>query len=192
MTWLLKCAGLLLLVMCTASGQGKKIDTANSWIMIHVGKAGIFSAAGHEHSVKAPITSGMFEETGTARVELSVDARKLTVQPDPKVSAKDEAEVQDAMQRKVLESEKYPLIEFRSTSVQKAGEGTWKVSGDLALHGVTKPVTVSVKQAGDVYTGDAKIKQADFGIQPVSVAGGVVKVKNELDIRFEVRAASGR
>ncbi|HZW81706.1 MAG TPA: hypothetical protein VFF50_14625 [Candidatus Deferrimicrobiaceae bacterium] len=36
------------------------------------------------------------------------------------------------------------------------------------------------------YTGYAKIKQTDFGMNPVSVAGGVVKVKNELEIYFVV------
>jgi len=168
-------------------GQEQKIDTAKSTITIHVGKSGIFSAAGHEHDVTAPIEMGAFSESGTPNVAIDVDARKLTVQANPKVNGKDQAEIQDSMQRKVLESEKYPRIEFRSTSVQKSGTDAWKVAGTLTLHGVTKPLTVDVKKAGDVYTGGLRIKQTDFGIQPVSVAGGVVRVKNELDIRFEMR-----
>jgi hypothetical protein len=48
-------------------------------------------------------------------------------------------------------------------------------------------VHVEVKRSSDAYTGRASIKQTDFGIKPVSVAGGVVKVKNELDIEFQIR-----
>ena len=178
----------LILLAAACFGQELKIDTARSTITIHVGKAGLLSAAGHEHDVTAPV-EGTFSEAGTPQVAIEVDARKLTVQANPKVNAKDQAEVQDSMQRKVLESDKYPRIEFRSTSVQKSGGETWKVAGTLTLHGVTKPLTVDVKKAGDVYTGGTRIRQTDFGIQPVSVAGGVVKVKNELEIRFEIRAA---
>lgn len=177
---------LAVLVVATCFGQEQNIDTAKSSITIHVGKSGIFSAAGHEHDVKAPIEMGAFSETGTPNVAIDVDARKLAVQPDTKVNAKDQAEIQDSMQRKVLESEKYPRIEFRSTNVQKSGSEAWKVVGTLTLHGVTKAVTVDVQKVGGVYTGGLRIKQTDFSIQPVSVAGGVVKVKNELDIRFEI------
>src|SRR5215469_4657584 len=85
--------------------QEQKIDTNRSSITVHVGKSGLFSAAAHEHDVSAPIASGMLDEANT-RVELAVDARKMKVQPDPKINAKDEAEMQSTMQRKVIESEK--------------------------------------------------------------------------------------
>jgi polyisoprenoid-binding protein YceI len=39
---------------------------------------------------------------------------------------------------------KYPTITFKSTRVEKAGEGKLKVTGDLTMHGVTKPVTLDV------------------------------------------------
>jgi polyisoprenoid-binding protein YceI len=40
---------------------------------------------------------------------------------------------------------KYPTITFKSTKVEKAGEGKLKVTGDLTMHGVTKPVTLAVE-----------------------------------------------
>jgi hypothetical protein len=43
-----------------------------------------------------------------------------------------------------------------------------------------------VRSEDGAYTGRSKIKQTDFGISPVSGAGGVVKVKNELEIQFVV------
>jgi polyisoprenoid-binding protein YceI len=166
----------------------KSIDTRRSVITIHVGKSGLFSTAGHDHWVSAPIASGEIADTGARYVIFSVDAQRLKVKPDAQVNPKDEAQIQETMQQKVLESEKYPLIRFRSLSVAQVAGRSWKVTGELTLHGVTKSIMVSVQQAGEAYSGNARIKQTDFGIQPVRAAGGAVKTKNELDIHFEIYA----
>jgi hypothetical protein len=41
-----------------------------------------------------------------------------------------------------------------------------------------------VKQTGESYTTQVVLKQTDFGIKPISIAGGAIKVKNELEIDF--------
>ena len=168
--------------------QSTAIDTHRSTITIHVGKSGLFSGAGHDHWVSAPITSGEIGETGARYVHFSVDAHKLKVKPDAKVNANDEEQIQETMQQKVLESEKYPLIQFRSSSVAQTESGSWIVTGELTLHGVSKSIVVTVNQAGDAYSGSARIKQTDFGIKPVRAAGGAVRVKNELDVQFDIYA----
>src|SRR5262245_1902584 len=121
----------LTMAMAGASlvAQNKNIDVRLSTITIHVGKTGLFSAAGHEHWVSAPIASGELDDSGTPRVEFKVAAAKMVVKPDPKVSAKDQAQIQSDMQEKVLDSGRYPEITFRSTSVTKTAEGQWKVEG---------------------------------------------------------------
>ena len=43
-----------------------------------------------------------------------------------------------------------------------------------------------VKKQGGRYVGSATLKQRDFGMTPVSVAGGTVKVKDEVKIEFEI------
>jgi polyisoprenoid-binding protein YceI len=105
---------------------------------------------------------------------------------DDKLSPEQQAEVQHTMHTKVLQSESYPLISFHSVKIQKTGADQWIVSGDLTLHGQTKPIQADVQIGDGAYTGHAKIKQTDFGMNSVSVAGGVVKVKNELEIYFVV------
>ena len=73
--------------------------------------------------------------------------------------------------------ENYPALNFKSTSIKKAGKNKYKLKGDLTLHGVTKPVTMdllyrgttenpmSKKQtAGFQLTG--KIKRSDFNVGP--------------------------
>jgi polyisoprenoid-binding protein YceI len=165
----------------------KTIDVAKSLLTIHVGKTGAFSMAGHEHWIDAPIAHGQFSEGAAAKVEFAVDARKLKVRPG-KEPAKDVPKVQEAMQSEVLESAKYPEILFRSTKVTSTGAQSWEVTGTLSLHGVSKPVAVRVRRQGDIYTGSARIKQTDFGIKPISAGGGAVKVKDELEITFQIHA----
>jgi hypothetical protein len=169
--------------------HGQTIDTQGSSITIHVGKAGLFSAAAHEHWVDAPIVSGTIDTSGAMpSVRFTVDARKLLVKPEPGVSDKDQADVQANMQTKVLQSAAYPEIVFQSTQVRRDRDNAWKVSGDLTLHGVTKSLTLDVARESGAYVGTAHIRQTDFGIQPIKIGGGVVKVKDELEITFRVYA----
>jgi len=56
----------------------------------------------------------------------------------------------------------------------------------LSLHGVTKPVTLAVKRAGNSYTAHTALKQTTFGIRPISVGGGMIKVKDEVQIDFTI------
>jgi polyisoprenoid-binding protein YceI len=172
-----------------ASASERPIDLENSSVRIHVGTAGFFSAAGHKHWVTAPIAQGSLDEGESSHIAFTFDARKLMVEPDNDLSAEKQAEVQRTMQEKVLEREKYPKIGFRSTSVEKTGNEMWTVTGILNLHGYSNPVRATVHRAHDKYVGRCRIKQTDFGIQPVTVGGGLVKVKNELDIDFTVIAA---
>ena len=172
----------LLAFPLTLLAAERPIDATNSTISIHVGKTGLFSAAGHEHEVSAPIEQGAIDDSGPGRVWFTVRASRLTVQPES-----DQAKVQSTMQSDVLQSDKYPEIKFESTSVRAGGNEAWSVTGNLGLHGTTKPVTVEVRKANGAYAGETRIKQTDFGIEPVKVAGGAVKVKDELKIEFVIR-----
>src|ERR1051326_5604401 len=180
----------LLSVGAVAAAQERAIDVQRSTITVHVGKAGLFSAAGHEHWVSAPISSGTIRETPPASVEFNAQTAKMAVKPDPKVDAKTQAQIQKDMEDLTLETRKFPQITFRSSRVDsranKSGDGQWEVTGDFSLHGVTKPISLTVKRTGEAYTAHTVLKQADFGIKPVSVGGGLVKVKNEVDIDFQI------
>ena len=164
----------------------RTIDTEHSTLKIHMGKAGLFSAAGHEHWVTAPLAGGSFNDTVYPQVAFTVDARKLTVVADNKLSAERQAEVQRTMQAKVLQSEIYPLISFHSTKIEKKGVNRWIVYGELTLHGQSRPILAEVHDSTEGYTGHSTIRQTDFGISPVSIGGGLVKVKNELEIQFVI------
>jgi hypothetical protein len=162
------------------------IDAERSTLTVHVFKAGLFSAFAHDHQIRAPIASGWVDESGSGAVELRVDARRMQVL-DPDLPAEKRAEVQETMHSaKVLDSARFPDIVFVSRVVEPAGEHAYRVLGDLTLHGVTRPVTVHVVRQDGRYTGSATLKQTDFGIKPVSLAGGTIKVKNIVRIEFDI------
>jgi polyisoprenoid-binding protein YceI len=160
----------------------KQIDPEQSTLTIHVGKAGLLSVAGHEHTVQAPIAQGTIDDGAAAHVSFRVEAARLMVQPE-----EHRDEIQHAMQERVLESDRFPEIRFVSDRVQSAGDGKWDIAGTLMLHGESKPVQVHVQLLRDKYAGRVIIKQSDFGIQPVSAGGGTVKVKDELKIDFSIK-----
>ena len=176
----------LILLAVAGVAQSAKIDTQRSTMTVKVGKAGLFSPFGHDHEIRAPIAAGAISTAGARSVELTVDARRMQVL-DPDLSVKDRAEVQNTMHSAaVLDSERFPQIRFVSRTIEASGENHYRVSGELTLHGVTRPVTVKVEQRDDRYTGSANVKQTDFGIKLVNVAGGTVKVKDQVEIVFEI------
>ena len=156
--------------------------------MVRVYKAGVFSAFGHDHEIAAPIASGSID-TAVQQAELRVNAGALQVR-DPKGSDKDRAEIQSTMLGpQVLDAERYPEIVFRSTGAEPMGTGSWRVHGNLSLHGETRAVTVEVRETGGHYVGSSRFKQTEFGIKPVKVAGGTVRVKDEIRIEFDIQLA---
>ena len=170
------------------TAQERAIDTQRSTITIHVGKSGLFSAAAHDHTIRALISSGAIVEAAAPHIAFTVDTAKMAVMPDPKVDAKTQATIQTDMEEMTLETKKFPEIAFHSSRIEKIAEGQWKVDGDLSLHGVTKPVSLAVKQSGYSWTTRTVLKQTDFGIKPISIGGGMIRVKNEVEIDFQIFA----
>jgi polyisoprenoid-binding protein YceI len=169
-----------------AAAQSVRIDPQRSTMTVKVGKSGLFSAFGHNHEIRAPIASGSIVAAGTPSVELMVDARRMEVL-DPGVEAKERAEVQKTMLSDVvLDVQRYPEIRFVSKTVEASSGNRYRVRGELTLHGVTRPVTLTVEQRQGRYLGSAKLKQTEFGMKPVTVGGGTVKVKDEVEVVFEI------
>jgi polyisoprenoid-binding protein YceI len=182
---------LALLTICSALlfGQAasavKAIDVERSTMTVRVFKSGLFSFAGDDHEIQAPITAGSVDEEKRS-VEIAVDAKKLKVL-DPKLSEGKRTQVQQKMlSADVLDPDRYPEIRFQSTGVQPKGNEGLVVNGNLTLHGQTRPVVVNVTGKSPHYRGKATVKQTDFGMKPVTVGGGTVKVKDEVEIEFDI------
>ncbi|MBV9182749.1 MAG: YceI family protein [Acidobacteria bacterium] len=172
----------------SASGP-VEIDRERSILTVRVYRAGLFSAFGHDHEIRAPIKAGTFDET-SGSVELTIDAHALRV-VDPETSEKDRSEIQSTMLGpKVLDSDRYGEIRFLAKQVERRPQGKWTLRGELTLHGETRAVEVNGEGEKGHYHGSAELRQKDFGMTPVTVAGGAVKVKNEVRIEFEVYSKS--
>src|SRR5262249_49797427 len=151
---------------------------------------GLLSALAHDHTIAIRDFTGETQFTyGTvdpASLRLAIKADSLSV--TDKVSQSDRQKIETTMREEVLETGKFPEIVFKSTKVEvnKTGEGQYqaKIWGDLTLHGVTRNLVISARLefGQDILRaqGAFALRQSEYGIKQVSVAGGTVKVKDEL------------
>lgn len=96
-----------------------------------------------------------------------------------------------------FELEKYPTITFASTAVEQDGSD-WKVTGDLTIKGVTKPVTLDVEFNGAQtdpwggtrvgFSAETEIERDAFDITFGLAEGGGVVVANKVKLELEVEA----
>lgn len=170
----------------SVTAQERAIDTARSILKVRVFKSGILSAFAHDHEIEAPIAEGTVHLSADPRVSLQIHASDLRVL-DPELSPGKREEVQKTMQGpEVLDTKRFSDISFQSNTIHKKDDQHWLVRGDLTVHGQTAPVEVEVEQKDGRYQGSAKLRQRAFGITPVAVAGGTVKVKDEVKIEFDI------
>jgi polyisoprenoid-binding protein YceI len=178
------------LLSAPAHGETWAVDAQKSSFTVHVYKSGLFSAFGDNHEVKANVTSGSVSDGDKPAVEIEVDSRKMTVL-DPDLAKEKRAEVQKRMLGpEVLDVARFPEIRFRSTAVKPMGEGHWRVEGELELRGKKVPLKLEVTGSKERFRGSATISQRAFGIEPISVAGGTVKVRDDLKVDFEIVTGS--
>ena len=99
-----------------------------------------------------------------------------------------------------LNAAEYPTITFTSTKVEKTGENTAEVTGDLTIRDVTRPVTIDAELLGIVtspyghkvagFQGRTLINREDFGLTwNMVIEGGGVMVGKDLRISLDVEAA---
>ena len=146
---------------------------------------------------------GVFEKTSgtvtvegsdptSAKIDATIDASSI----DTRVDRRDE----DLKSPNFLDVAKYPTITFKSTKVEAAGEGKWKVTGNLTLHGVTKSVVLDVESSGapikDPFgntragaSATTKINRKDFGLTyNKTLETGGVMVGDDVAISIDVEA----
>jgi len=179
---LLACA-FALLGLAQGGLTAAAIDTTHSKMTVFVYKEGIFAFAADNHEVSAPISSGSFDPA-TKTVDVKVDATKMQVQDPP--SRRDKVQA-NMVGPDVLDVAKYPSITFHSTKVDADSADRWIVHGELTLHGQTHPLVVDVvRKEPEHFTGSAMVRQSVFGITPIKIAGGTVRVKDDVKVVFDI------
>jgi polyisoprenoid-binding protein YceI len=193
----------LLLILGSASiaraeGVSYPVNEAKSSLLIHVGKSGAFSFAGHRHEVQAPVSGTITADSanlGASSVDLTFASARLRVLPEG--ASGDAPKVEEIMRGpEVLDALRFPEIHFRSKKItgKALPSGGYDLSlvGELSLHGVTQEITLPVQVTLDgrslTATGATTLRHDQFGMKPVSAGGGTVKVANEIRIDFKIVA----
>ncbi len=97
-----------------------------------------------------------------------------------------------------FDAAKYPQITFKSTKIKKAGKA-FKVTGDLTMRGVTKPITLDVELSNSIANPwgkqvrgvkvKGKLNRQDFGVsfsKALETGGVLVGDEITLNIKLEL------
>jgi polyisoprenoid-binding protein YceI len=174
------------------------IDTRASRFTVRAFATGILSAMGHNPTIGIRTFSGGMtfdpEQLKANDFQLVIKSSSLGVQDD--ISDKDRREMERLMNQEVLETSKFPeiLYEAPGVSVTRTSDTLYAatLNGDLTLRGVTRnqPISARISLLGNMLraSGEFTLNQSSYGIKLVSVAGGALKLKDELRFSFEIVA----
>lgn len=193
------------LAQTMAAGHGYTVQKANSHLLAVTGKTGLFSFAAHDHAVMATQWTAAVnlnpQQLSQSGVTVSIPVSALVIDSDEARKAAglgsgpgpdDVRKIQQRMLGpEILDAQRFPTIEFRSSQVRVVSPEKLEVTGELTLHGKSKTIKVQVNyapaaQGGYLFKAEFPIRQTDFDLKPESVAGGTVKVKDEVKIRVQL------
>ncbi|MGC8486790.1 MAG: YceI family protein [Clostridia bacterium] len=170
------------------------VDAAHSSAEFSIRHMMITSVKGHFSSIAGTVT-GDPDDLTTARVHLDIDLSTVDTRNTDRDNHLRSADFFDV--------EHFPTMTFESRSIERTGPSTYRVGGDLTIHGVTKPVTVDVTAEGQGkdpwggtragFSGTTTINRKDFGLMwnVALEAGGVMvgdQVKVSVDLETVQRA----
>lgn len=169
-------ATLLSLSYGTAQAQTWAVDKAHSRFGFGVTHLSISQIDGNFKNFEATITSAK-PDFSDASFDITADMASINTDIEQRDAHLKSPDLLDAAQ--------YPTLTFKSTSFKKVSGKNYKLSGNLTMHGVTKPVTIDVTINGTTthpqskkmiagFKFSGKIKRSDFGIAtgfPASALG---------------------
>lgn len=158
-------AGLLLSPLSALAADTYELDPVHSHANFKIMHLDVAYQHGRFNDLKGMV---WVDEKNPAKSKVEVTV--MTNSVDTKNKKRDE----HLMSPDFFNAKQFPTLSFKSTSVAAAGKNTYKVTGNLSLHGVTKPVTFMLKKTGEgkdpwggfrmggeaVFT----IKRSDFGM----------------------------
>jgi polyisoprenoid-binding protein YceI len=197
--WLAIVGGALLFVLPGRSAPNYIVDLGASAINVTIFHDGFLGKVRPSNTLSVKTFGGKInllpKDLPRATVEINAEAKSLT-NTYPEISDLERRELHAVLHDKVLESERFPQITFRSVKVMEIKEDgvnkSFTLQGDLTIHGVTKRVTAPVSMiinGGQLRaTGETTLKQTDFGMTPYSGGFGMIKIRDEVKVSFNVVA----
>jgi polyisoprenoid-binding protein YceI len=161
-------------------------------LLVNTTRTGLGAKAGHDltievtrwHGRATVDTADPANSSVTVEVEVdSFEVRQGTGGVKPLTDA-DRAEIKKTL-GEVLHTVQHPTITFRSTRVDGSA-GSFTLDGDLTIMGITRPVTVQGRVTDGLVVGSATVVQSRWGIRPYSAFFGVLKLRDEVKVDFDV------
>ena len=174
------------------------IDAAHSEFHVQAFATGLLSFVGHSPTFAIRNFTGAVEFVddliAKMRLELTVPSGQLLVLDDMKLA--DRREIEDRTRDEVLQAAAFPEITFRASTIaaekRELGRYAMTLEGPLSLRGVSRPYRVGgeLKMFSDGLriSGETSLRMSDFGIHPVSALGGTLRLKDEVNLKFELLA----
>jgi polyisoprenoid-binding protein YceI len=161
----------------TSTWKDDPMHSKLTFTVVHRGFSDIF---GLFQKFDASVTSSK-PDFSDAIFDLSVDVSSINTE----VKMRDD----DLRSQHFFEVAKYPTMTFKSTSITKTTgmKDRFKISGDLTIHGVTKPVTMNMWYRGTLY--DSTYKKYKAGFQVTGIINRVdfnVGAPDPFDISTDV------
>ncbi len=166
------------------------VDQAHSAIGFEVKHMMVSKVKGQFGSYTADVEAADLTDLTTASIAFKIDVASIDTRSEDRENHLKSADFFDV--------ENYPTIDFKSTNITR-DDDDYKVTGDLTIKDVTKPVTFDVEYGGkgtnpwgvEVYgfEAEAKVNREDFGLtwNAALETGGVlvgkdIKIKVELEV----------
>lgn len=173
-----------------------KIDTKASQFTVQAFASGLISAVAHSPKIAIRDWKGEVsfnpETLSDASLRVGIRAGSLEVLDDLRES--DRRELHRVMYNDVLETTRYPEVVFESSGigVERLKDNLTRVNveGRISLHGATNGQSFFSQVAFGVDSfrayGEFTLLQSDYGIRIASIAGGTLKLQDELKFSFYV------
>jgi polyisoprenoid-binding protein YceI len=167
-----------------------KIDPAHSEIQFKVKHLMITTVTGHFREVDATVEA---REPDFSDANIYFEAKTASL------STNDEKRDAHLKSADFFEADKYPVMKFQSTAIEKADDpGTYKLTGNLTIRDITKPVTLTTEFGGMQkdpwgtekagFSVNGKINRKDWGLNwNTALESGGVLVSDEVRIFCEIQ-----
>jgi polyisoprenoid-binding protein YceI len=174
------------------------IDARASQFTVQAFASGLISAVAHSPKVAIRDWTGNvdFVPDSLREAKLNVVVKTPSLEVLDELRDSDRREIHRVMNNEVLETARYPQAVFQSSNiaVERLKETLHRVNvtGGLELHGVTNNHSFFAQVAFGVDSfrayGEFTLLQTDYGIRVASIAGGTLKLQDELKFTFYVVA----
>ena len=164
-------------------------DLRASTLTLHVHRKGLFSR-GADYAIVAPVATSLVD-VEHKNVDIVVRTGGVSFS-DPAVSERVRRDVEEALRGpRVLDVESYPEMHFTAAEITEAAPGQYRTAGTLELHGVAQQLVFDFDGTPAHYHGRATVHASDFGIPPLTFAGGLVRIKDDIVIEFDLFGSTG-